>query len=208
MAYRESKTSARRLKARDRALQALELRRAGLTYQEIADHPEVGYSSRRKAQEAVQRILREVAEEPAHDVRKFELGRLERLLRAHWSDALYERTCRRCGGSGELPIKGGFRQCQACQGAGTTDRKLRATTTVLSILDRIHRLKGLDEGVPIGEEGEILLTVRRETSWRVASDGSPAEAKQVAEASMRQLARRTRGGSNGNGDADAATQGP
>lgn len=68
-----------------RALKALELRLAGASYRQIA--VSVG-ASLKTVYLDVQRMLREYASEPAEQVRNAELGRLDRLLLAHWPAAV------------------------------------------------------------------------------------------------------------------------
>jgi orotate phosphoribosyltransferase-like protein len=58
-----------------RDVQACRLRAQNLTYQEIAD--ELDVSSKRQAYESVQRALRDTVQEPAEEVRQFELMRLD-----------------------------------------------------------------------------------------------------------------------------------
>lgn len=81
----ESKTSQRRLTATERQQQALELRRAGVGFQEIAD--EVGYASPSGAYKAVTTALKKTLQEPADEVRRLELERLDRLFRGVWEQA-------------------------------------------------------------------------------------------------------------------------
>lgn len=82
---RESKTSPRRLKAAQRQLKALELRRAGETFEAIAE--QLDYSGRGVAYRAVMAALRKTLQEPADEVRKLELERLDELLRSLWPKA-------------------------------------------------------------------------------------------------------------------------
>lgn len=72
--------------AAQRALQALELRKAGASYEAIARA--CGYSSRSGAYQAIQRELRRTMQEPADDVRQLELLRLDDLYRAMVPKAL------------------------------------------------------------------------------------------------------------------------
>ncbi|QDU60012.1 hypothetical protein Pan216_08490 [Planctomycetes bacterium Pan216] len=65
---------------------ALELRKAGLSYEEIAE--KVGYSNRRSAHQAVTSALRKSSRETTEEVRLLELERLNRLLVSVWSSAL------------------------------------------------------------------------------------------------------------------------
>lgn len=69
-----------------RALQALELRKAGATYEAIAR--QCGYASGSGAYRAVQRELHRMMQEPADDVRQLELARLDDLYRAMVPKAL------------------------------------------------------------------------------------------------------------------------
>ena len=72
----------RRIKALDRHLQALELRKAGATYQAIAD--QLGYAHARGAHKAVASALKATLREPADDVRELEIQRLDAALLAIW----------------------------------------------------------------------------------------------------------------------------
>ena len=72
--------------AAQRALQALDLRKAGVSYEQIARA--CGYASRSGAYQAVQRELQRTMQEPADDVRQLELMRLDDLYRAMVPKAL------------------------------------------------------------------------------------------------------------------------
>jgi len=71
-----------RVKAHDRHLQALELRKAGATYQAIAE--QLGYASPRGAHKAVASALKATLREPADALRELELARLDSALLAIW----------------------------------------------------------------------------------------------------------------------------
>ena len=81
----ESLTSPRRLTAAERQRQALELRKAGVTFETIAT--QLGYRNRSGAYKAVMSALRRTLQEPADEVRRLELERLDALLLALWSQA-------------------------------------------------------------------------------------------------------------------------
>lgn len=72
--------------AAQRALQALELRKAGASYEAIARA--CGYASKGAAYNAVQRELQRTMQEPADDVRQLEIMRLDDLYRAMVPKAL------------------------------------------------------------------------------------------------------------------------
>lgn len=62
---------------RERAADALRLRKLGHSYEDIAEQLEI---SKTRAYEDVQEALREITAEPAEEVRKMELERLDGLL--------------------------------------------------------------------------------------------------------------------------------
>jgi len=69
----------------DRQLQALELRKAGVSYRQIAE--QLGYRGVSGAHSAVARALKKVIQEPSAEVLSLELGRLDALLLALWTEA-------------------------------------------------------------------------------------------------------------------------
>jgi hypothetical protein len=73
-----SKTSPKAIEEALRRARALELRRFGASYQDIAD--QLGFSGRGAAYNAVILELQRVAREPAEAVLKLELERLDRML--------------------------------------------------------------------------------------------------------------------------------
>lgn len=83
---RESATSPRRLEARDRALKAINLRREGCSFEEIAR--KLKYSSRQAAHKAVTDLLKETAGEECAELRKLELMRLDKLWEPFFKLAL------------------------------------------------------------------------------------------------------------------------
>lgn len=81
----ESKTSAKRLEAVAKQRQALELRKAGVGFEEIAR--QLGYAGPSGAYKAVQTALRNTIQQPADELRRLEVARLDRLLLGIWGDA-------------------------------------------------------------------------------------------------------------------------
>lgn len=69
-----------------RALQALELRKAGASYDAIAR--QCGYASKSGAYQAVQREIHRMMQEPADDVRQLEVARLDDLYRISYRLAI------------------------------------------------------------------------------------------------------------------------
>jgi hypothetical protein len=82
----ESKSSPRRVSAKLRQAQAIQLRIAGLTFEAIKTA--VGYRSKQAAYDAVKRGLKQVVETPAAELRDLDLQRLDAMLRAIWPRAL------------------------------------------------------------------------------------------------------------------------
>ena len=80
------KVTKTKLAIRERQKTALELRLAGKTFREIA--AELGYQSPHGAFDAVGGALKEVTREPAEDLRKMELQRLDALHAALWPAAI------------------------------------------------------------------------------------------------------------------------
>ena len=72
--------------ARWRQAKAVELAQAGHDYDSIAR--EVGYSNRGTAWRVVQKALQDRVTEGVDEYRRLELDRLDRLMRAHWDEAL------------------------------------------------------------------------------------------------------------------------
>ncbi len=82
---REPKDSERRITAKERQRECLELRKAGLSYQAIADH--LGYKSKSTPHDAVMDAIHEIIREPAEDVLALELMRLDELWLPQWAQA-------------------------------------------------------------------------------------------------------------------------
>lgn len=79
-------TSPKYLEAVERARKALELRKAGYGFQIISE--QLGYSDSSGAYRAVRRALMRTIQEPADEVRKLELERLDKILTALWPAAI------------------------------------------------------------------------------------------------------------------------
>jgi hypothetical protein len=82
---RNSPTAQRRIEAKERALKALELRKKGVRYEQIAQ--QLGYTNRGNAHKAVMKELNLLAKEcleEASKVRDLELQRLDDLFLAAW----------------------------------------------------------------------------------------------------------------------------
>lgn len=74
----ESKSSPRRIRAKDKAAEALRMRAAGYTYKDIA--ATLGYASHSSAQEAVEREMALIPREAAKQLLDLEVTRCDELL--------------------------------------------------------------------------------------------------------------------------------
>ena len=72
----------RQVRAHERHLQALELRKAGVTYEVIAG--QLGYANASGARKAVLSALKATLREPAAELRELELARLDAMLLPLW----------------------------------------------------------------------------------------------------------------------------
>ena len=89
------KASENALTVFERQVQAVELRKSGLGFQDIADR--LGYAGPSGAHKAVMSVLRKIMQEPTDELRKLELERLDAMLNALWpaimrKDAYTPRT--------------------------------------------------------------------------------------------------------------------
>lgn len=75
----------RLIKTRERQRQALELRKAGASYDQIAR--QLGYSNESGAYKAIQTVLQATVQEPSDEMRTLELKRLDQMLIGLWPDA-------------------------------------------------------------------------------------------------------------------------
>jgi hypothetical protein len=86
LAGRNTPLSPRRLSVADKRRKALELRKAGASFDSIAQ--ELGFANKGGAYKAVMAALDSTVREPANEVRKLELERLDRLFLVVWPRAL------------------------------------------------------------------------------------------------------------------------
>ena len=80
-----SSVTPRRISRAEKQKQALDLRSAGATYEQIAT--QLGLRGRQRAHDLVKAALRDITREPAQDVLDLELGRLDAMLLGLWPTA-------------------------------------------------------------------------------------------------------------------------
>lgn len=85
MARNKNQTSPSTIDAKLRAAKALELRMEGMKFDDIAT--ELGYNSKQAAFDAVTRELRAITREPAEEVLRLDLERLDRMWGVHYLNA-------------------------------------------------------------------------------------------------------------------------
>jgi hypothetical protein len=74
----------------DKEVKVLELRRAGFTWQRIAE--QTGYADHTGAYAAYKRAIKRTQQQPADELREQEIDRIDRLQLAIWEDAMYGDT--------------------------------------------------------------------------------------------------------------------
>ncbi len=77
-----AKQTQQRILAREKQRRAMEMRKAGATYQIIAD--QVGYADQSGARKAVERAMKETLQEPAEELRTMQIERLNHMLLTLW----------------------------------------------------------------------------------------------------------------------------
>ena len=80
-----AKRDARRIEHAHKALEALQLRKAGYSYDKIAKA--LGFSDRSGAYYCVKDAIAAITAEAAEEVRSLELERLDELMLSHWDAA-------------------------------------------------------------------------------------------------------------------------
>lgn len=136
------KSAPGRFAARERVALALQLRRDGATFDQVAAH--IGpdgrrlYSSKQAAARAVLRELRRIPKEQADEARALELGRLDALHRAVWPEATTPAGPVRCGEC-DVQVK-----CPECGRGAHRGPNLHAANTVIRVSERRAGLLGLD----------------------------------------------------------------
>jgi hypothetical protein len=80
------KTAPAVISAKERAAEALRLRKAGCGFDEIAR--KAGYASRQAAHDAVRRAIREILREPVEELVALDVERLDQLWQANFPAAL------------------------------------------------------------------------------------------------------------------------
>lgn len=144
----------------DKETKVLELRRAGLTWQRIAE--EVGYSDHSGAYAAYKRAMKRTLQQPADELRQQELDRIDRLQLAAWPKAmqghiqsigiivrLMERRARLLGLDMPIRIE---QDITTWEGGDTIDRAVRD----LANLFRLNAQSSSGEGAVAGDTGQSL----------------------------------------------------
>ena len=152
----ESKLSPRRIDAKNKQRQALELRMAGRTWQEIADN--LGYANHTGAIAAVKTALHSTLQPPADHYRALTLERLTKILQVHWplmlqADAASTRLC--------LQAIGDIRQLMGM------DSPTKMEHTGADGAPIKHEVLTLD----IGDISEAISVLRDAGAVRVESNG-------------------------------------
>ena len=143
----ESKTSKRRLSAAERQLQALELRKSGMSFPEIARR--LDYAGPAGAYKAVAAALKATIQEPADDVRQLELERLDAMIDAAWSWA-------KAGSDKHIGIILRIMERRAALLGLDSPKRVDMSVTVRQEVERIAAEMGLDPAEVLAEADAIL----------------------------------------------------
>lgn len=81
-----SKTSPKQIRAEERQAAAVNLRKAHVTYEEIAR--QLGYANASCAYHAVKTAMEKTLREPADELRQLELSRLDEMSQSIWENVL------------------------------------------------------------------------------------------------------------------------
>ena len=156
----------------DKEIKVLELRRAGLTWQRIAE--ETGYADHTGAYAAYKRAIKRTMQQPADELREAELDRIDRLQLALWPKAmkgdnasintiirLMERRARLLGLDTPIKIQ---QDITTWTGDDSIDRAVRDLAALLTANDEnssgasdVGEHQGEIEPITAGDELEELV---------------------------------------------------
>ena len=156
----------------DKEVKVLELRRAGLTWQRIAE--ETGYADHTGAYAAYKRAIKRTQQQPADELRETELDRVDRLQLALWPKAmkgdnasintivrLMERRARLLGLDTPIKIQ---QDITTWTGDESIDRAVRDLAALLTANDEnssgasdVGEHQGESEPITAGNELEELV---------------------------------------------------
>ena len=156
----------------DKEVKVLELRRAGLTWQRIAE--ETGYADHTGAYAAYKRAIKRTMQQPADELREAELDRVDRLQLALWPKAmkgdnasintiirLMERRARLLGLDTPIKIQ---QDITTWTGDDSIDRAVRDLAALLTANDEnssgasdVGEHQGEIEPITAGDELEELV---------------------------------------------------
>ncbi|MDL5159438.1 hypothetical protein [Actinomycetospora termitidis] len=170
---REVNTTAARYRDQLRARRALDLKTRGLTWADVAEHPDCGYYDAKAAYVAVKRLLEHMPMQSAAEYRREALARYERLLAKVWPGAM------------------GLDQHGAPREKGVD---MWATDRAMQLVDRIADLSGAKHA-PLEEvnpptQGDPDVAPGAGRSLAALLDLDDSEARQVARVLAPILARR------------------
>jgi len=150
--WSETRGRKNRALATERQRQALELHKAGVGYQAIADR--LGYAGPSGAYKAVNAALQKTLQEPADELRTRELERLDRMHAALWPKAV----------SGHLRSVDRVLAIMARRsrllGLDAPQRQhVAADLTLATFAEKAAAMSGLDSGSLLAEAERILAAV-------------------------------------------------
>lgn len=136
----------------ERQRRALELRKAGHTFQEIAD--QLGWKGPQGAHNAVMSALKKTLQEPADELRTLELERLDTMLNALWPAIL--RGDRGSPRAAEVALKIMDRRAALLGLDAPKQVEDHRTVTVTLMAEQLAQETGLDKNEILAEAQRIV----------------------------------------------------
>lgn len=143
----ELSTSVKRIDETDKQRQALELRKAGVGFDEIAQR--LGYRGASGAYYAVKTALQKTIQQPANELREIEVARLDALLLGLWPEA-------RKGNVAKIDRVLRIMQRRADLLGLDAPKRIDATLDIRDEADRLARENGLPVDAVLAEAERIV----------------------------------------------------
>lgn len=143
----ELSTSVKRIDETDKQRQALELRKAGVGFDEIAQR--LGYRGASGAYYAVKTALQKTIQQPANELREIEVARLDALLLGLWPEA-------RKGNVAKIDRVLRIMQRRADLLGLDAPKRINATLDIRDEADRLARENGLPVDAVLAEAERIV----------------------------------------------------
>ena len=147
-----TKASEKALTAIERQIHAVELRKQGCGFQEIADR--LGYAGPSGAHKAVMSALKRMVQEPTDELRKLELERLDAMLNSLWPSIIGDVKYRPRAVEVALKIMDRRASLMGLDAPRQVEDHRTVTLTILA--DQLAQETGLDKNEILAEAQRIV----------------------------------------------------